>query len=108
MDYAIINVPAAPLRRKPNHRKEMVSQLLFGESVEILKSKGELWLKVRGLHDGYEGWLTNTLIQMVDEPTASAMSCCVTDELLGIINLKGKSSMSRLVHRCLFFLKKGI
>ena len=67
MDYAVVALPAAPLRRKPNHRSEMVSQLLFGETVIVLKEKGDLWVKVRGLHDGYEGWTTNTLIQEVDE-----------------------------------------
>jgi hypothetical protein len=51
MEYAVITVPAAPVRRKPNHRKEMVNQLLFGESVKILKREGELWLKIRSLHD---------------------------------------------------------
>ncbi|MBL0273818.1 MAG: SH3 domain-containing protein [Chitinophagaceae bacterium] len=55
MDYAVISVPAAPVRRKPNHRKEMVNQLLFGETVKVLYSKNELWVKIRSLHDGYEG-----------------------------------------------------
>ena len=54
MDYAIVAVPAAPVRRKPNHRKEMVSQLLFGEPVKVLATKGDLWLKIRSLHDDYE------------------------------------------------------
>ena len=39
MKYAIVSVPAAPVRRKPNHRKEMVNQLLFGETVKVLKDK---------------------------------------------------------------------
>jgi hypothetical protein len=91
MEYAVVNVPAAPVRRKPDHRKEMISQLLFGESVAILKSKGPLWLKIRSLHDNYEGWITNTLVQEVDEKTASAMSCCVSAELLSSINIDGKT-----------------
>lgn len=91
MDYAVITVPAAPMRRKPNHRMEMVSQLLFGESVKILKTKGELWLKVRSLHDGYEGWMTKTLLKEVDEKTASAMSRCVCSDLLNILELDKKT-----------------
>ena len=65
MDYAIVAVPAAPVRRKPNHRKEMVSQLLFGEPVKVLATKGDLWLKIRSLHDDYEGWLTKIMLQPV-------------------------------------------
>ena len=39
MEYAVVNVPAAPVRRKPMHYREMVNQLLFGESVRVLKSQ---------------------------------------------------------------------
>ncbi len=42
MEYAIVAVPAAPIRRKPGHQQEMVSQLLFGEAVEVIKEKREL------------------------------------------------------------------
>lgn len=90
MDYAIVNVPAAPVRRKPDHRKEMVSQLLFGESVEILKTREPFWLKVRSLHDDYEGWMTNTLVKEVDEEHASAMSCCVSAGLLNTVVVEGR------------------
>jgi hypothetical protein len=90
MDYAIVSVPAAPVRRKPDHRKEMVSQLLFGESVRILKTKGELWIKVRCLHDGYEGWMTNTLVREINEEAATTMSCCVTNELISKLAIDGK------------------
>lgn len=66
MSFAIIDVPAAPVRKKPGHRKEMSNQLLFGEMVEILKEKGSLWVKIRSLHDDYEGWMTRTLLRSAD------------------------------------------
>jgi cell wall-associated NlpC family hydrolase len=72
MEYAIITVPAAPVRKKARHQSEMTSQLLFGEAVKILKSRGKLWVKIRSLHDGYEGWLTHTLLTPVDESIAKA------------------------------------
>jgi hypothetical protein len=88
MDYAIITVPAAPVRRKPNHRKEMVSQILFGETVEILKSKGELWIKVRGLQDGYEGWITNTQVSEIPEAEATAMCAFVSSGLFSPVSME--------------------
>src|SRR5689334_23020013 len=94
MDYAIISVPAAPVRRKPAHRKEMVNQLLFGETVKILKSKGPLWLKVRSLHDNYEGWMTNTLVTEADEATANNMSAYAATALLNEITMGDKKSDS--------------
>ena len=39
MKYAIVTVPAAPVRKKANHRAEMSNQLLFGDAVKVLKIK---------------------------------------------------------------------
>ena len=87
MEYAVIAVPAAPVRRKPNHRKEMVSQLLFGESVIVLKTEGNLWVKIRSLHDGYEGWVTNTMLESVDEMIAKSANTFATTDMLSIISI---------------------
>ncbi len=70
MDNAIIIVPAAPVRLKPNHRSEMSNQLLFGEKVKVIKVKGSLWVKIRSLHDNYDGWLTNTMLKAINENQA--------------------------------------
>ena len=88
MEYAVVIVPAAPVRRKPNHRREMVNQLLFGEAVKILKEKGSLWVKVRSLHDNYEGWMTRTLLQEVTEATANNSFAFVAADLLNVITVK--------------------
>ncbi len=82
MNYAIVNVPVAAIRRKPRHHKEMVNQLLFGETVQVLKKKGDAWVKVRSLHDGYEGWVTLSLLEETDEITALQKSAFVTAGLL--------------------------
>jgi gamma-D-glutamyl-L-lysine dipeptidyl-peptidase len=82
MDYAIVNVPAAAIRRKPRHHKEMVNQLLFGETVRVLKTKDERWVKVKSLHDEYEGWITTSLLEETDEVTALQKPVFVTTGLL--------------------------
>jgi cell wall-associated NlpC family hydrolase len=66
MRTAICNVPVAPLRKEPSHRSEMTSQLLFGETMEVLEEKEE-WLRIRNTADGYEGWLTNHLVEVIGE-----------------------------------------
>ncbi len=45
-----------PLRAEPDHRSEMVSQLLWGEPQELIQAHRG-WLQVRGLLDGYIGWV---------------------------------------------------
>ncbi|MGQ0739476.1 MAG: C40 family peptidase [Bacteroidota bacterium] len=109
MDYAVVAVPAAPIRRKPSHRREMLNQLLFGETVKVLKEKNCLWVKVRSLHDGYEGWTTNTLLQEVKENFATARSAFVTTEMLSTIIL-GEKKINIPAGSSLPFLKdsKGL
>ena len=78
MEYAVVIVAAAPVRRKARHQSEMVNQLLFGEMVKVVKQKGTLWVKVRSLHDNYEGWMTNTLLQEVKVDEANTYCDHVT------------------------------
>jgi hypothetical protein len=106
MEYAVVNVPAAPIRRKAMHRKEMVNQLLFGETVKVLKTKGELWVKIRSLHDGYEGWMTNTMLEELDEAAANTMSAFATTDILSRIKV-GDKTMNIPVGSSLPFFGEG-
>ena len=59
------SVVAAPLRAEPNHRSEMVSQLLFGESVKKI-TENENWIKIIAEYDNYEGWVEKKSLQLVE------------------------------------------
>jgi gamma-D-glutamyl-L-lysine dipeptidyl-peptidase len=87
MEYAMVIVPAAPVRKKARHQSEMTNQLLFGETVKIIKTKSSLWVKVRSLHDQYEGWMTNTLLLEVEEQGAMKMNDNVASDLYNSILL---------------------
>lgn len=52
----ICAVPALPMRKEPSEKSEMISQALYGESIEIISHSGN-WLYIRLLFDGYEGWV---------------------------------------------------
>lgn len=46
------------MRSEPNHRSEMVNQLLFGEHYTVIKeSDDRKWLKILSALDRYEGWI---------------------------------------------------
>lgn len=81
MNYAICHVAAAPIRKDPAHRSEMVNQLLFGETMVVLE-KNEEWWKIRSCIDNYEGWLTHHLVQSVEEMVATSHSQYVTTDLV--------------------------
>jgi gamma-D-glutamyl-L-lysine dipeptidyl-peptidase len=85
MDYAIVAVPAAPVRRKARHQSEMTNQLLFGDAVQIIKGKGPLWKKVRSLNDNYEGWVTRTLLREVSEEEAKAYRAFVAPGMINTV-----------------------
>jgi hypothetical protein len=86
MSFAICVVSAAPVRKEPSHRTEMTTQLLFGETVEILEEKGE-WFRIRCLYDEYEGWVTYHLIQFVEERYALIPAVYVSTGLLNPVTL---------------------
>ncbi|MEO6220376.1 MAG: C40 family peptidase [Ginsengibacter sp.] len=90
MDYAVVVVAAAPVRRKPMHRKEMINQLLFGEMVQVIKTKGDLWVKIRSLHDEYEGWMTHAMLQIVNKDGANNPIAFVTTDLLSTVFIGDK------------------
>lgn len=56
MQHGICHLSIIPVRHDKSHRSEQVSQLLFGESFEIVDKSGE-WIKIRMSHDGYEGFI---------------------------------------------------
>lgn len=86
MEYAICVVAAAPVRKEPNHRSEMVNQLLFGETMEVLEEKDE-WFKIRSAYDDYEGWLTYHLIAPVDKQIAESDQYFIASLLTNPITL---------------------
>ena len=77
-------------RKKPKHRSEMTNQLLFGEAVRVLKSKGPLWVKIASMHDGYEGWTTNTLLHEVNELQANIAVDYLTSAMFNTIDIGNK------------------
>jgi hypothetical protein len=56
MDEIICLIPLIPIRREPNHKSEMVSQMLFGEKAEITNYSKE-WIEIKTKFDSYHGWI---------------------------------------------------
>lgn len=47
-----------PMRKEPSDKAEIVNQILFGETFDVLE-KQEKWSKIKLHHDKYEGWIDN-------------------------------------------------
>lgn len=51
----IMRLPVLPVRKEPDHRSEMISQMHYGEMFGITERKGE-WAYIFSCVDGYMGW----------------------------------------------------
>ena len=69
----IISIPLVPLRESDSERSEMISQLLFGECVEVLETR-ERWLLVRNLSDNFQGWADRKMIRLISEEKMQKLS----------------------------------
>ena len=67
MSYAVCCVPVAPIRVEPDHRTEMVSQLLFGECCIITIVEKNGWVKIVNKADAYTGWCRQSHFQEIDD-----------------------------------------
>ncbi len=66
MTFGIADVSVIPMRREKSERSEMVSQLLFGESYEVLEEEDK-WINIRLLHDDSCGWIGSQQYKKVSE-----------------------------------------
>ena len=88
MEYLACAVPAAPIRKKASHKSEMTNQLLFGETMQVVKNKNQ-WLKILSMHDHYEGWIRSNQVERISEELAKGDTNWITAELLNPIQLSG-------------------
>jgi hypothetical protein len=59
----------APVRAEADDRSEMVTQLLLGETVNIIERNESVgWMHIRSREDGYTGWVNANEIQLLSPP----------------------------------------
>ncbi len=68
MKHGICLIATAALRMHADHRSEMVSQILFGETFFVLDSATG-WYHVELLHDHYQGWVAGNQVLLLDDST---------------------------------------
>lgn len=71
--YAYASSGIVPVRKTASDTAEMVTQLLLGETVRVLKSE-ERWHYVKSDSDGYEGWVSVAQIHIISESDYIAWS----------------------------------
>lgn len=84
--YGICRVAVAPLRAEPSDRAEIVSQLLFGEHVEIIQ-KDERWWLIQNGYDNYQGWIDFRQLAPIGQDQFNEMHQCKTLSPLSFNNV---------------------
>ncbi len=91
MKYAACVVPAAPVYREATYKSELINQLLFGETVEILDAGDKFWVKVKGFLDGYEGWAARGQLEEIHKRYTPSRAAPMVKQPFTLLKVGGKS-----------------
>ena len=79
---AVAIVSVVSVRTDKSDKAEIVAQLLFGESMDIIKEVGN-WTKIKMHYDGYEGWVdTKQISCILDEDFTQRNTEMITERVL--------------------------
>lgn len=94
MTHAICLLSIVPCRSEPDDRSEMVTQLLFGDLVEI-KARKNKWIKIRCIDDNYVAWVDEKQLDVIDKNIFDKLSkekySFSEDFIAPIVNTNDKS-----------------
>ncbi len=94
MDIGICVVTVAPVRAENSDRAEIVTEILFGESADILEVNKN-WTKIKMHYDGYEGWMdTKQIKHVTDEHLKSRKVTLITENFASIMTNDGRTLLS--------------
>lgn len=94
MNKGICIVTVAPVRAENSDKAEIVTEILFGESADILEVNKN-WTRIKMHYDGYEGWMDTKQIKPVtDEELANRKVTLITEDFSSVIMNDGKTLLS--------------
>ncbi|AFR35130.1 C40 family peptidase [Riemerella anatipestifer] len=70
MSRAVASVSVVPVRSESSDKAEIITQVLYGESVEILSQEGN-WVHIKIDFDGYEGWVDVKQFKIISDENIS-------------------------------------
>ncbi len=74
MEKISSNIIYIPIRAEAKHSSEQVSQLLFGETAEVLEETAE-WFRIKTIFDNYIGWAEKKVCVTVKDTNLKKQIC---------------------------------
>lgn len=94
MNKGVCIVTVAPVRAENSDKAEIVTEILYGESADILEVNKN-WTKIKMHYDGYEGWMDTKQIKPVsDEYIINRKTTIITEDFASIMTNEGKTLLS--------------
>ncbi len=87
MKYGIADLSIVPVRSEAKEQSEQITQILFGETVEITETR-KAWYKIISFFDGYEGWVDRKLIKEIKKDTFDKINNSnkiITNEIISVL-----------------------
>ena len=98
MKYGICHLSNVPCRLDPADTSEMVTQLLFGETVKIYEEHKKDWYRAKTAYDDYDCWIDIKQITLIDEEEFEKVNAsCVASELVHIVERTGSNIVTPIV-----------
>jgi len=66
MIYGISEISIISVRKESNRQSEMISQILFGETLQIIEEAKD-WCYIKTTIDDYEGWVNSNSISKISD-----------------------------------------
>ncbi len=98
MKYGICHLSIVPCRLEPADSSEMVTQLLFGETVKVYEEKKGSWRRARTAYDDYECWIdSNQITFITEEEFENINAFFVASELVHVVEKKNSKLITPIV-----------
>lgn len=93
MSFGICSLSIVPCRKEPSSTSEMVTQLLFGETYEVLEDR-EDWLSVITSYDRYPCWISaKQHTPLAAKDMQQALPAMLSSELIQVVTNKDNQSV---------------
>jgi len=100
MRYGICHLSVVPCRLEPSDASEMVTQLLFGETIKVYEEKKKDWRRIKTAYDNYDCWIDEKQfveINIEEFEKLNALPITASAELVSIIQNKTDHSLTPVV-----------
>lgn len=97
--FGVVTIAALDLRAAPDHRSELESQLLLGETVRRLRARaGGEWWQVEGRGDGDRGWIRTWGVRAVSEREVREWEAIATGQVRALtVDARERPGRGRVV-----------